>query len=124
MRLFHRNEKTIPDIYDRGSMALYLLITICGALKKDFLKEYYTEEPLKSLRNDEIAQLTDQIQKTSNQLQKLTDENKFLHRELALRDELNKAQQEIISFLKGQVEHYKSHLDSQLDQAKQKSMAV
>ena len=39
--LVHRNEKTIPDIYDRASMSTDLLLTISEALKKDFLSLYY-----------------------------------------------------------------------------------
>ena len=34
--LIHKNEKTIPDIYDRESMSTELLMTISEALKIDF----------------------------------------------------------------------------------------
>jgi plasmid maintenance system antidote protein VapI len=50
--LIHRNEKTIPDIYDRASMSTDLLLTISKALNTDFFAVFYSEEPLKSLRND------------------------------------------------------------------------
>jgi hypothetical protein len=59
--LIHRNEKTIPDIYDRASMSTDLLITISAALRKDFLTVYYTEEPMRSLREDEVAKLQYQV---------------------------------------------------------------
>src|SRR5687767_6746860 len=105
--LIHRNEKTIPDIYDRASMSIDLLITICAALKKDFLSIFYTEEPLKSLRNDEVALLNDQILSCSEQIQRLTEENKLLQKELALTQDLSKAQKDIISFAKEQIGDYK-----------------
>jgi hypothetical protein len=101
--LIHRNEKTIPDIYDRATMSIDLLITICAALKKDFLQVYYTEEPLKSLRNDEVVYSNIQVQKLTEQIQKLTEENKLLQKELALTRDLNEAQKEIISFAKEQI---------------------
>jgi hypothetical protein len=101
--LIHRNEKTIPDIYDRASMSIDLLITISAALKRDFLKVYYTEEPLKSLRNDEVAYSNSQIQKLTEQIQKLTEDNKLLQKELALTRDLSEAQKEIISFAKEQI---------------------
>ncbi|MCS3801550.1 hypothetical protein [Niastella sp. OAS944] len=105
--LIHRNEKTIPDIYDRASMSIDLLVTISAALKKDFLNVYYTEEPLKSLRNDEVAHLNIQLQIFTEQIQKLTEENKSLQKELVLTRDLNEAQKDIISFAKAQIEDYK-----------------
>lgn len=108
--LIHRNEKTIPDIYDRETMATDLLINISRALKKDFLSLYYTEEPLKSLRDDEVARLIGQIQTNTTQIQKLSEENKLLQKELALVMELNEARKEIISLVKEQIEQYKIKL--------------
>jgi hypothetical protein len=101
--LIHRNEKTIPDIYDRASMSIDLLITISAALKKDFLKVYYTEEPLRSLRDDDVAHSSTQVQVLSAQIQKLTEENKLLQIELSFTRDLNEAQKEIISFAKEQI---------------------
>lgn len=101
--LIHRNEKTIPDIYDRASMSIDLLITISAALKKDFLKVYYTEEPLKSLRDDDVVHSNVQVQVLADQIQKLTEENKLLQIELSFTRDLNEAQKEIISFAKEQI---------------------
>ena len=104
--LIHRNEKTIPDIYERASMSIDLLITISAALKKDFLNVFYSEEPMKSLRNDENAELNLQVQKYTEQIQKITEENKALQRELALTQKLAEAQKETILFAK-ELEQYK-----------------
>lgn len=105
--LIHRNEKTIPDIYDRASMSTDLLITISAALKKDFLGAFYTEEPMKSLRNDEIASLNTEVRNFKDQIQKLTEEIKSLQTELTLTRDLNIALKEIISFARAQIEQYK-----------------
>jgi len=113
--LIHRNEKTIPDIYDRASMSIDLLVTISGALKKDFLNVFYNEEPMSSLRNDEVARLSHEIHTRSEQVQKLTEEVKQLQKELSLTQDLNKAQKEIISFAKEQIEDYKQRLKECMD---------
>lgn len=98
--LIHRNEKTIPDIFDRASMSIDLLITISVALKKDFLNMFYSEEPMKSLRNNEVA----------NEVQRLNEEYKLLKKELALTRDLNEAQKEIISLTKEQLDDYKNRV--------------
>jgi transcriptional regulator with XRE-family HTH domain len=101
--LINRNEKTVPDIYERASMSVDLLITISAALNKDFLNIYYDEEPMKSIRNDEITKLRLQIVKS-------IEENKRLQRELQLVQNLIEAQKEIISFAKEQIKDYKLKL--------------
>ena len=101
--LIYCNEKTIPDIYEREFMQTDLLLAICKALKKDFFAVYYTEEPLKSLRNDEVASLKDRVQVLTAQIQKLTEENKGLTKELDLTRDLNDALRTIISFAKDKI---------------------
>jgi hypothetical protein len=108
--LIHRNEKTVPDIYDRASMSTDLLLTISEALNIDLFSFYYRKEPLKSLRNDEVALFYNQIQDNTEQIQKLTEENRLLRKELALTQDLNEAQKEIISFAKEQLADFKSKL--------------
>lgn len=108
--LIHRNEKTVPDIYDRESMSTDLLLTISGALKVDLLSVYYTEEPLKSLRNDEIGSLNGQIERYKEQIQMLIEENRLLQKELSLTRDLNSAQIEIISFAKEKIADLKLNL--------------
>ncbi|MCS3801446.1 hypothetical protein [Niastella sp. OAS944] len=110
--LIHKNEKTIPDIYDRESMSTELLMTISEALKIDFFNFYYVEEPLKSLRNDQVAQLNFEVDIFKEQIQKLTEQVKLLQTELSLTKDLNQAQKEIISYAKAQIEDYKQKLAS------------
>jgi hypothetical protein len=98
--LIHKHEKTVPDIYARATMSIDLLIAISGALKKDFISVFFKEEPMKSLRDDEIAKL-------NLQLQKITEENKLLQRELTLTQNLVESQKETISFAKEQIEQSK-----------------
>ena len=106
--LVHRNEKTIPDIYDRASMSTDLLIAISKALNTDFFALFYTEEPLKSLRNDEVGHLNSQIQTCNEHIQKITEEKNRLQIELTLTQELVKSLKDNIAFAKEQVEFYKA----------------
>ena len=92
--LIHRNEKTIPDIYDRASMSTDLLITISAALKKDFFNVFYTEEPLKSLREGEIVKYQHQIKVMTEQVKVLADKAEYMAKELT-------GKQELIDVLKG-----------------------
>ncbi|MCS3797855.1 hypothetical protein [Niastella sp. OAS944] len=108
--LIHRNEKTIPDIYDRAAMSTDLLVTISKALNTDFFAVFYTEEPLKSLRHDEVADLNNQIQTFTEQVQRITEENNRLQKELSLTQELVKYLKETIAFAKEQIELYKTKL--------------
>lgn len=98
--LIHKNEKTIPDIYDRAAMSTDLLISISKALNTDFFAPFYAQEPFKSLRNDEVADL-------NNQIQKVCDENIRLQQELSLTQELVVYLKENIAFAKEQIELYK-----------------
>lgn len=106
--LINRSEKTIPDIYDRASISTDLLMTISDALKIDFFSLYYSEDPLKSLRNDEVGQLNTRIQNNTEQIQNLSEDNRLLQKELALTRELNEAQKEIISLIKEQLADHKT----------------
>jgi hypothetical protein len=108
--MIHRNEKTIPDIYDRASMSTDLLLSISKALNIDFFALFYTEEPLKSLRNDGVGHLNIQIQTCNEQIQKITEENNRLQLELALTQELAKSQKDTIAIAKEQIELYKIKL--------------
>ena len=92
--LIHRNEKTIPDIYDRAAMSTDLLITISGALKKDFLHVFYSEEPMKSLQVGEMVVYQRQINVITEQIRVLTDKAENMAKELT-------GKQDLIDVLKG-----------------------
>ncbi|WP_207515974.1 hypothetical protein [Longitalea luteola] len=101
--LIHKNEKTVPDIYNRATMSIDLLVAISVALKKDFIKFFYDAEPMKSIRDDETILLKSEIQK-------IMQEKITLERELALMQNLVESQKETICFAKEQLDHYKSKL--------------
>lgn len=98
--LIHRNEKTIPDIYERASMSTDLLIVISAALKKDLLNVFYEEEPMKSLRKDEVA-------KQQYQVSLLMERIDHLIKELASKQELIDVQRGFLILATEKIEDYK-----------------
>jgi hypothetical protein len=101
--LINKDEKTVPDIYACATIPIDLLITISTVLNKDFIAILYGEEPMKSLRKDEISTLAFQIEK-------IAEENERLEKELALIQNVTDVQYESISFAKQLIEQYKLKL--------------
>lgn len=98
--LIHKNEKTIPDIYERTSVSTDLLIIISAALKKDLLNCLYDEEPMKSLREDVVSKLQYQINL-------LTDKVEHLNKEIAGKQELIDVQKGYLVLATEKIEDYK-----------------
>jgi plasmid maintenance system antidote protein VapI len=88
--LIHKHEKTVPDIYDRATMSIDLLISISGALKKDFLNFFYSEEPMSNLRTDEVTQLQQQVKALNEKTEQQT-------KELAHKQELIELQKDYLA---------------------------
>ena len=105
--LIHRNEKTIPDIYDRATMSIDLLIVISEALKKDFLRIFYTEEPMKSLREGETVEYQYQIKVITEQVKVLTDKAEYMAKELAHKQELIGLQKNYLALAIERLEDFK-----------------
>jgi hypothetical protein len=97
--LINKNEKTVPDIYDRPTMSTDLLVTISIALKKDFLKLYYKEEGMQHLRDDEVTKL-------NIELQKVKEQNKQQEKELALMRDLIEANKDRVLLLSEKIVEY------------------
>ena len=102
--LIHKNEKTIPDIYDRMSMSTDLLITISAALRKDLLNVFYDEEPMRSLREDVVAKLQYQVSL-------LTDKIDHLVKELTSKQELIDVQKGFLVLATEKIEDYKKRTE-------------
>lgn len=95
--LIHRNEKTIPDIYDRATMSIDLLIIISKALKKDFLRIFYTEEPMKSLQEGETVECQHQFKVITEQVKVLTEKAEYMAKELAHKQEFIELQKNYLA---------------------------
>ena len=60
--LINRHEKTVANIYKRQTIDTELLLTICKATNHDFFSYFYETEPLKTLRELELADLYKEIE--------------------------------------------------------------
>lgn len=81
-KLINKHEKTVANIYKRVNIDVRLLCRISGALEYDFFQHYYEEEPLKSLRQNEVKKLQDEIESLKanidNQQQELKKQQKYI----------------------------------------------
>jgi transcriptional regulator with XRE-family HTH domain len=59
--LINRHEKTVPNILKRKTIDTQLLTIISNALKHDFFKYFYEEQPLKAFKEEEMSQLNNEI---------------------------------------------------------------
>jgi plasmid maintenance system antidote protein VapI len=80
--LIHRHEKTIANIILRKTIDTNLLLEISKALKHDFFKYFYEEEPLKELREKEMIAITIEIENLKREVaqkeEMLLTNNKYI----------------------------------------------
>lgn len=67
-RLINRTRQTVADIYKRQSIDTALLVDISRALEFDFFEQYYAEEPLKRMRERELAPFKKEIEELKKEL--------------------------------------------------------
>jgi transcriptional regulator with XRE-family HTH domain len=94
-------KQNVGNIFRRKSIDTELLLKICEALEYNFFEHYYNEEPLKSMRNEELLRLQDTVKK--------------LNAELTLKNEsintlnyMTEVQKENINFWKEEAKKYLS----------------
>lgn len=61
-KLISKTRQTVADIYKRQSIDTELLLSISRALEFDFFEMYYSEEPLKSMREKELEPYKKEIE--------------------------------------------------------------
>jgi len=108
--LLHRDQKEVSDIYDSEFLPTNLLLDISTSLKIDFISFYYKEEPLKSLRNDQVVGLNNQIEILTEKIKDFMEEISLLKNELTMRVELNEVLKGNMSLAMEQIEQYKQKL--------------
>ena len=73
----NRSKKTVPSYFNQSSLEIDLLIAFSAALKVDLLKFYYEEEPMKSLRHDEVTKLNSKIQRLEKEHRHLEEKHEL-----------------------------------------------
>jgi predicted nucleic acid-binding Zn-ribbon protein len=67
-KLINRTRQTVADIYKRQSIDTALLVDISRAFEFDFLDVYYDEEPLKSMKEKELAPFKKEIEELKKEI--------------------------------------------------------
>lgn len=67
-KLINRTRQTVADIYKRQSIDTALLVDVSRALEFDFFELYYGEEPLKSMKEKELAPFKKEIEELKREL--------------------------------------------------------
>jgi len=81
-KLINKTKQNVGDIFKRKSIDTDLLLKLCEVLQYNFFEHYYDEEPLKSMRSEELEvfkKLVDELT-TSNERkdEKIADLNKII----------------------------------------------
>jgi len=61
-------KQNVGNIYKRASIDTQLLLKLCEVLEFNFFELYYTQEPLKSMRDKEIDALNKQIKELQQEV--------------------------------------------------------
>ena len=57
-RLINKTKQNVGNIFKRKSIDTDLLLKLCEVLQYNFFEHYYAEEPLKSMRSEELEAFT------------------------------------------------------------------
>jgi hypothetical protein len=106
-----KSNKTVPSYFDKKTIQIDLLIAFCETLNEDLLKLYYDEEPMKSLRNDEVTRLKAELQRQLEKIERLEND-------LKLTQDTNEARKGQIALLNQQLEQYKTGNRPDVDPSK------
>lgn len=93
-------KQNVSDIYKRSSIDTALLLTISKALSYDFFAVYYNEEPLKSMKEKELAQYKEEIEELRKTLAIKEDKIRDLER-------VTSSNEMLINVLKEERKEYK-----------------
>jgi len=93
-------KQNVGNIYKRSSIDTQLLLKLCQVLEFNFFELYYTEEPLKSMRDKEIEALNKQIRDLQQELNQKEQRIKDLEDNIADKKKL-------ISVFEEERAHYK-----------------
>jgi len=69
--LIDKDLDAVSEIFKCPDIDTDLLVSICKVLQIDLFQVYYQEEPLKSLRDEEIEKLKQQLQELTEKKQEL-----------------------------------------------------
>ena len=100
-KMINTTKQNVGNIYKRRSIDTQLLLKLCVVLEYNFFEVYYSEEPLKTMRQKEIEAFNNEIKALQNNIRQRDETIKHL-------EEIANSRSKIISLLEEEKEIYKS----------------
>ncbi|HEX6180553.1 MAG TPA: hypothetical protein VFZ47_04865 [Chitinophagaceae bacterium] len=100
-KMINTTKQNVGNIYKRRSIDTQLLLKLCVVLEYNFFEVYYSEEPLKTMRQKEIEAFNNEIRALQNNIRQRDETIKHL-------EEIANSRSKIISLLEEEKEIYKS----------------
>ena len=99
-KMINTTKQNVGNIYKRRSIDTQLLLKLCTVLEFDFFEAFYSEEPLKAMRNKETDAYTTEIASLQNQVKQKDERIRDLEGHLT-------TQKKLISFMEEEKAQYK-----------------
>ena len=99
-KLINKSKQNVNDIFKRKSIDTELLLKLCDVLQYNFFEHYYEEEPLKSMRNEDL-------QRFKKLIDELTAGNAYKDEKIKNLNEIIESNRELLTILKEERARYK-----------------
>lgn len=100
-KMINTTKQNVGNIYKRRSIDTQLLLKLCIVLEFNFFEVYYSEEPLKSMRNKELEAFNSEIRALQHTIKQKDERIRDL-------EEIMNSNKKVISLLEEEKELYKN----------------
>src|SRR5688572_8371592 len=100
-KMINTTKQNVGNIYKRRSIDTQLLLKLCVVLEYNFFEVYYSEEPLKTMRQKEIEAFNNEIKALQNTIRQRDEKIRDL-------EEIMSSNKKVITLLEEEKELYKN----------------
>ena len=100
-KMINTTKQNVGNIYKRRSIDTQLLLKLCVVLEYNFFEVFYSEEPLKTMRQKEIEAFNNEIKVLQSSIRQRDERIKDL-------EEIMSSNKKVISLLEEEKELYKN----------------
>ena len=100
-KMINTTKQNVGNIYKRRSIDTQLLLKLCVVLEYNFFEVYYSEEPLKTMRQKEIEAFNNEIKVLQNTIRQRDEKIRDL-------EEIMSSNKKVITLLEEEKELYKN----------------
>src|SRR5258706_6887324 len=112
-KLINKNKQNVGNIFKRKSIDTDLLLKLSEALHYNFFEQYYTEEPLKSMRSEEIEALKKSVEELTTEIGRKNREIADLRRTIDTDNKLIDTNTKLVGRIEEENEKYKQEIGEQ-----------